>query len=92
MHGECNNYILHAVQPHLMRQEMLLRTPDPLSTFQGRGPGHKTRMIVSILLWQLVYWLTTHQVPPHKYLPLTAPLVSSQSTQKQFGTSGQLYI
>ena len=39
VHGECNNCILHAIQPRLVRQEMLLRTPDPLSTFWGRGLG-----------------------------------------------------
>ena len=46
MHGECNNYFFHAVQPRPMWQEMLLRTPDPLSTFRGRGLG--TRLVCTM--------------------------------------------
>ena len=37
VHEECNNYILYAVRPHPMQQEMSLRIPDPLSLSAFRG-------------------------------------------------------
>ena len=62
VHGECNNYILYAIRPHPMWQEMSLRTPDPLSTFRGRGlgtrlisiqaPAHGMGMGLSFYVWQ----------------------------------------
>ena len=41
--GECNNYILYAVQLRPMWQEKLFRTPDSLSTFRGRS-WHETTL------------------------------------------------
>ena len=37
VHRKCNNYIIYAVRPRPMWQEMSLRTPDPLSAFWGRA-------------------------------------------------------
>jgi len=47
---KCNYDILYKVQPHPMRQEMSLRTPDPLSAFRGRSGNKTARSILKIML------------------------------------------
>ena len=43
VHGECNNYILYAVDPAPCEKKCRSEQPDPLSAFPGWGLG--TRLV-----------------------------------------------